>query len=425
MDFFKKIVFPRPSKHKVMLVILDGLADIPIEGLGNKTPLEVAKTPNMDRLATRGQTGLMYPFIPWVPLGSGPAHLALLGYDPLKNYVGRGPLEALGFNIPTEDDDVIVRLNFATVDPTTRVVIDRRAGRIETRASEQLFNYLNENLDRTPPEFTGISWKVHATRGYRGVIIIKGASSWIDGSDPRDFSAVRTITPQKDDELSRRTAKFMNWFLNASHELLQTHPINIEHEHAGLPAANHLLSRGAGNINYPEPFRDRYKFSSPVFISGYPLYAGLARFLGIETVSPDGGEDAKIIDKFKKACDVYPEHDITILHVKDPDVAGEDGNPVSKIKVIEEIDKGVGLLVDCLTEHDTIVITADHATPAKIMDHSGHPVPIVACGPYTANDDVRAFSERDCAKGSLGIFQSNYCMNLLLMITLRLKTFGA
>ncbi|MHA1682084.1 MAG: alkaline phosphatase family protein [Promethearchaeota archaeon] len=422
MDFWNKIVFPRESPHKIMLVILDGLADIPIEGFGNKTPLEVAKTPNLDLIASRGQSGLLWPYIPWTPLGSGPAHLALLGYDPLKNYIGRGPLEALGFNIPVERDEVVIRLNFATVEPETKMVIDRRAGRIETVKSDELFRVINSNMEHRPEQFSGIEWKVYCTRGYRGVIIIRNASSWINGSDPRGFDVVQTIEPQKDDETTVRTAKFMNWFLNETHTILKDHPINLKRLKDGLPPANHLLSRGAGNINFPQPFGLKYKFKSPVFISAYPLYSGLARFLGIEIEKP---YDNSIDSKFKKACDIFLDHDITILHIKDPDIAGEDGNPVEKIRVIEEIDRGFSHILSKLSEDDTVVVTADHATPAKIGDHSGHPVPLVIDGPYCAHDDVLKFSEKECAKGSLGVFSSTYLMNLVLMITLRLRTFGA
>ncbi|MHA1791191.1 MAG: alkaline phosphatase family protein [Promethearchaeota archaeon] len=422
IDFFNTIVFPRESKHNLMLIILDGLADIPIEGFGDKTPLEVARTPNLDLIAAKGQTGLLWPYLPWTPLGSGPAHLSLLGYDPLKNYIGRGPLEALGFNIPTEENDVIVRLNFSTVDPETKMVLDRRAGRIESQYSRELFKFIDENMDHEPKEFPGIKWKTYHTKGYRGVIIIKNASSWINGSDPRGLEKVRVIQPMKNDEVSIRTAKFMNWFLNETHLLLKDHPINRERIKENKSPANHLLSRGAGKIQNPIPFGEKYKFKKPVFISSYPLYSGLAKFLGIEIQKP---YDHTIKSKFQKACDIYYDHDITILHVKDPDIAGEDGNPVEKIKIIEEIDEGLSLVLDCLGEEETIVITADHATPAKIGDHSGHPVPLVICGPYCAKDDVEVFSERACSKGSLGLFSSKYLMNLILMVTLRLHTFGA
>lgn len=422
MNFWGKIVFPRESKFKIMLVILDGLAGIPIDGLGNQSPLEVAKTPNLDKLAKRGQTGLLWPYIPFVPLGSGPAHLALLGYHPEHNYVGRGPLEALGFDVPTEEDDVIIRLNFATIDPDTRMVQDRRAGRIDTEYSMQLFQHLNENMDHEPSEFQDISWRVYGTRGYRGCIVIKNASSWVTGSDPRGFEQVRVVEPSKKDPVSIRTAKFINWFLDVSHELLKDHPINFDRIKGGLPPANQVLSRGAGKIEHPQPFKERYKFNNPVFISGYPLYSGLAKFLDIDIVKPDGPE---IHMKFKKAVEIFPDHDIVMLHVKDPDIAGEDGDPVKKIKIIEEIDKGIGKILEMLAEKDTLVVTADHATPAIIADHSGHPVPLGIMGPYVYADQVTQFSERACASGSLGIFSSRYLMNLILMVTLRLKTFGA
>ncbi|HME52381.1 MAG TPA: alkaline phosphatase family protein [Candidatus Lokiarchaeia archaeon] len=425
MDLVGTIVFPRPSNYNVMLIILDGLADVPIESLDNKTPLEYARKPNLDALVKRGQAGLVWPYLPWAPLGSGPAHLALLGYDPLQNYIGRGPLEALGEGVETDEGDVIIRLNFATIDPSTMNVLDRRAGRLETEDAAMLFQYLNDTMEH---DWNGMSWRLHATKGYRGVITIKNASSFIDGSDPRanpqGLEKVRVIQPMKNDDLTRKTADFMNWFIETSQQLLQDHPFNVERESKGLLPANQLLSRGAGTIKYPTPFAERYQFKSPAFVSGFPLYQGLARFLGIENIVPD---EETIPLKFAKAAEVYKDHDITILHIKDPDVAGEDGDVDGKVKIIEEIDKSLKCVLDVLNENDTIVITADHATPAKIKDHSGHPVPILARGPFTGHDGdlITGFNEKACAKGSLGNFRSIYLMNLILMLTLRLKTFGA
>ncbi len=426
MDLFGTIVFPRPSNYKIMLIILDGLADVPVDSLGNKTPLEYANKPNLDELAKRGQNGMVWPFVPWTPLGSGPAHLALLGYNPLENYIGRGPLEALGEGVPTDEGDVIIRLNFATVDPGTGVVLDRRAGRIETKDATMLFKYLN---DAMPHERDGMIWKLHNTKGYRGVITIKNASSWIDGSDPRanpeGEEHVRVIQAMKDDPLTRKTAAFMNWFTEESQKLLIDHPHNKERVANGMAPANHLLSRGAGTIKYPMPFAKRYHFNNPAFVSGFPLYVGLAKFLGIEAIMP---EDESIPTKFAKAAEVFKQNrDITILHVKDTDVLGEDGDALGKARAIEEIDKNLKKILDVLDDNDTIFITADHATPAKIKDHSGHPVPILACGPFTGHDGdlVSGFNERACARGSLGNFRSVYLMNLILMLTLRLKTFGA
>jgi len=426
MDLFGTIVIPRPSSYKIMLIILDGLADVPLDSLGNKTPLEYANTPNLDALAKRGQCGMVWPYVPWAPLGSGPAHLALFGYDPLQTYIGRGPLEALGEGVQTEEGDVIVRLNFATVDPSTGIVIDRRAGRIDQGDSAVLYNYLNGAMEH---ERDGISWKVHATMGHRGVITIKNASPWIDSSDPRanphGREIVRVIQPTNDDSLSLKTAAFMNWFSQESQKLLVDHPYNKELVAKGMVPANYLLSRGAGTIKYPVPFATRYKFTSPAFISGYPLYRGLARLLGIEAVMPD---EETIPKKFEKAAEIFKQdRDITILHVKDTDVAGEDGDALKKVRVIEEIDKNLKAILDVMEDTDTILVTGDHATPVKVLDHSGHPVPILACGPFTGHDGdlVSGFNEKACAMGSLGNFRSIYVMNLMLMLTLRLSTFGA
>ncbi|MHA1785712.1 MAG: alkaline phosphatase family protein [Candidatus Helarchaeota archaeon] len=409
--------FIRESNYKIIFIILDGMPDIYVKELGG-TPLCMAKTPNLDQLATDGASGLLYTTIePFIPIGSGPAHLALFGYE-VEKYPGRGALEALGSGISVPQGSVVIRMNFATMDKQKRI-LDRRAGRISGEEARKLFERLN-NLKTD--KFWCLNYKVYHTRGYRGVLIISGEniSSNVSNSDPREVGRkILKVKPTDHNETSRITANFLNWFIEAAQEELA-----IDNE----TKANAIVTRGAGHIGLRESFTDRYKFQKPIFISGYPLYKGVAKFLRIPTRDPEPetlNSKVTIKDKFRTASKLMEDHDITILHVKDPDIAGEDGDFMKKKEIIEQIDENIVRIVNKMNDNDTIVVTSDHSTPCYMKEHSGHPIPVLMKGPFVRIDKVTQFSEIDCIHGSLGMFKAIQLMNLILMSTKRLKTFGA
>jgi 2,3-bisphosphoglycerate-independent phosphoglycerate mutase len=411
-DLYYKTIM-RKSDYKVIFIILDGMPDIYIEELGG-TPLEVAETPNMDYLAEKGATGLIYPTIePHIPVGSGPAHLALLGYK-LETYPGRGALEALGAGLDIPTGSVVLRINFATIDKDG-LVSDRRAGRISGSEAQKLFERLNK-LDIS--NFKGFNYRIYHTKGYRGAFVISGryASSNITNSDPREIGKpILEVKPESDDVTSIKTAKFVNWILKQAQKELSE---NNETK------ANAIVSRGAGAIKLYESFMDRYHFENPIFVSSYPLYKGVARYLRMNVKEPKSSNGKITIeDKFRTASELIKDHDMTILHVKDPDIAGEDGDGMRKKEIIEEIDRNFPYIIDEMEKDDTIVITSDHSTPAPMREHSGHPIPLLMKGPFVRVDRVNKFNELDCIKGSLGVFRAIELMNLILMSTKRLKIF--
>lgn len=377
------------------------------------TPLQVANTPNLNKLAKEGTNGLIYPTIePHIPIGSGPAHLALLGYE-LEKYPGRGPIEALGEGIEVPQGSVVVRINFTTIDEKG-LITDRRAGRVD-KESEELFDRLN-NLKLE--KFWCLNYKIYHTKGYRGVLIISGenASASITDSDPRELGKpILPVKPESDDKTAKITSNFINWLIKASQEELS---------HDNQTKANAIVTRGAGALPLYESFTDRYKFKNPIFISSYPLYKGIAKFLRIEVKEPkQTGPILTIKDKFLTASKIMKDHDFTILHIKDPDIAGEDGDYFRKKEIIEEIDTCLPYITKKMDENDTIVVTSDHTTPCLMREHSGHPIPIVMKGPFIRVDNIEKFSELDCIHGSLGTFKAIQLMNLILMSTKRLKTF--
>lgn len=403
----------RESEYKIIFIILDGMPDIYVKELGG-TPLDVAHTPNLDQLAYEGASGLIYPTIePHIPIGSGPAHLALFGYE-LEKYPGRGALEALGAGIRVSQGSVVIRVNFATVDEKG-TILDRRAGRVEGSDAKKLYKRLN---DLKCEKFWCVDYEIQHTKGYRGVVVLSGdnVSSLITDSDPRGVGrSILEVHPESSEKTARITANFMNWFLQAAQEDLAK-----DNE----TKANAIVTRGAGAIKLYESFTDRYKLKNTVFISGYPLYKGIARYLRMSVKEPKKtGSKASIKDKFVTASKLVKDHDMTILHVKDPDIAGEDGDYIRKKEIIEEIDRCIPEITEKVDENDTIVITSDHSTPALMREHSGHPIPLLMKGPFVRVDRVEKFSELDCIHGSLGTFRAIELMNLILMSTKRLKIF--
>jgi len=408
--FYKNHVVESP--YKVILIILDGMPDIYVKELGG-TPLSVAYKPNLDRVAHEGASGLIYPTIePHIAVGSGVAHLALLGYE-LDRYPGRGPLEALGADLTIPVGAAVIRLNFATIE--NGIITDRRAGRLNGTDAKILFERL-KNLKCN--KSWGLKYEIYHTKGYRGIMIITGknASASITESDPEEAGRpILKIYPTATDQKAKITAEFLNWFLQAAQQELANN---------NTTKANAVINRGAGMIKAYESFTTRYKFKTPVFISSFPLYKGIAKFLGIPVKEPEQtGAELTIQDKFQTAANLIQDHDMLILHIKDPDIAGEDGDYIQKKEIIEEIDACLPSILDNIGPDDTLIITSDHSTPALMQEHSGHPIPIVMKGPFVRVDQVEKFSELDCITGSLGTFRAIELMNLILMSTKRLKTF--
>ena len=256
---------------KILLIVIDGFGDRPISQLENKTPLEAAKTPNLDFLAKNGICGLIEPFL--FPGQDYPAsdtcHLALFGYEPKIYYLGRGPYEAAGVGIKLREGDVALRVNFAAVDENLKV-IDRRAGRIEK--TQPLIKALSQI------KIKGIKFILKKSYGHRAVLVLRGKNI---------SPAIPDNDPQKVGERVRKTAKILNGFLDKAHQILENHPLNKKRIKNGLLPANYLLVRGAGQFRETPSFNKRYGFSS-CCIAGGGLYKGIAKILGMDLIKVEG-----------------------------------------------------------------------------------------------------------------------------------------
>jgi 2,3-bisphosphoglycerate-independent phosphoglycerate mutase len=381
----------------ILLLVIDGLGGM-ADG-DNGTELEEAATPNLDRLAREGVTGLLEPVGPGITPGSGPGHLALFGYDPVAFVLGRGALSAAGLDVELRPGDVAARGNLATVDGAGNVV-DRRAGRISDDKGRRV-------VERLSSAVQGVEF--HHEKGHRVLVVFRG-----DGLDPRigDTDPQRTGVPPLDaeplDPAAGPTAELVTAKLGEVRRVL-----------AEEPAANALLLRGFDTHRVLPRFVDRTGLRGAA-IAVYPMYRGIARLLGFDVLGPpaDLTDQIRLLEKHREDADLF------FVHVKDADAAGEDGDRTAKIAAIERVDEAVPDLVTAL-EPGGIAGTGDHATPSQMAAHSWHPVPVLVHGPRSGRDDTDRFGERWCRAGALGIRPSVQLLPILMANAGRLAKYGA
>jgi 2,3-bisphosphoglycerate-independent phosphoglycerate mutase len=370
---------------------------------GGPTELEAANTPNLDSLAAASDLGLARPVAAGVSPGSGPGHLALFGYDPIRFLVGRGVLSALGVGFDLDRSDLAARINFATKDDEGKIS-DRRAGRIPSEKGAELVELLSQNV-----ELDGVEIFLTHEKEYRAVVVFRGEglSDALSDTDPqRTGLDPLPVTPADDSEEARRSAELANAFVERANEVLSDeHP------------ANTVLLRGFGKHPALPSFEEAYKLSAAA-IASYPMYKGLARLAGMELLQEGSG----ISGEFDTLEGAWNDHDFFFVHVKPTDAAGEDGDFDRKVEVIEEVDGLIPRLIDL--GPDALAITGDHATPARLMSHSWHGVPFLLHSPYTL-PTADTFGERSCAGGVLGEFPAEEIMGLLMGHALKLNRYGA
>jgi 2,3-bisphosphoglycerate-independent phosphoglycerate mutase len=384
---------------KIVLLVMDGVGGLPVDG---RSELEAARKPNLDALAKRAVCGLSDPVFMGITPGSGPAHLALFGYDPLKYQLGRGILEALGSGVEVGRNDLVARGNFATLKGG--LISDRRAGRIPTEENVRICRELNGRL----PTREGVEVNVFPGKEHRFVarFTAEGLSDALTDADPQKEGKPRLPTSPVVPGAAKAAA-VVNRFLDDLTETLKAEP-----------RANTALLRGFSKFPHLPTMQELFRIR-PAAIANYPMYKGLARLLGM-TVLDVGGETAELFDALEKN---YNDHDFFYVHYKKTDSAGEDGKFEAKVAAIEALDKFVPRLA--ALDPDVLVVTSDHSTPALLSGHSWHPNPFLLVSRTAGTDDVAAFTERACAKGILGRFRALYAMPLMLAHALKLKKYGA
>lgn len=391
-----------PGAAKIVFLILDGLGGIQMEEKGG-TELQIARTPNLDRLAETSSCGLLDPVGPGITPGSGPAHFALFGYDPFEYNIGRGILEATGIDFPLTERDVVARMNFATIDQTGRVV-DRRAGRIATEINQRICRKLSQELQVGE----GVKVMVEPVKEHRAILVLRGEGlrGEIEDTDP-EREGVPPLDPKAAVPEAERTASLVGKIVAQAGKILSAEP-----------KANMVLLRGfAKHTQYPS-MKERYGLHS-LAIATYPMYRGISRLVGMTVLS----EVHNLKEEFQALTDHFSDYDFFYLHVKQTDSRGEDGNFDAKVAVIEEVDQYLPQVL--ALKPDVLVVTGDHSTPAKMAGHSWHPLPLILHSKYCLIDAVKKFDEVSCLGGALGRMRSVDLMPLALANARRLSKFGA
>jgi 2,3-bisphosphoglycerate-independent phosphoglycerate mutase len=412
---------------KAILFIADGMADRPLKELDWKTPLEAARKPILNRIARTGICGIIDPIAPGIPPGSDTSTLAMLGYDPLRVYSGRGALEAVGSGVKVLPGDVALRCNLATVDENL-VVLDRRAGRIANEDAFELVESLQRIKLKNPKN---VEFYLKNTVQHRGALVLHGSdfSTAVSDSDPETAGKkVLEIKPLDKSPEAKRTAAILNELSQEFHKVLSKHPVNMARDKHRLPPANMVLFRGAGTIPKILPLEKVFGIKA-VCVAAVSLIRGVCKVAGMDLIDVKGATGTPQTDymaKARAAVKALKEHDFVFLHVKATDVAGHDGNFKLKVEIVEKIDAMLGYVLDNVDLDSTILaVTADHTTSCVTKNHEGDPVPVAITGPYVRTDDVAEFGERTCAMGGLNRLRGVDLMHILMNLCGRVQKFGA
>ena len=395
------------TNAKLALVVLDGVGDIATKAQGEMTPLEAARTPNLDALVAAGVAqGRMIPVAPGITPGSGPGHLALFGYDPLEFQVGRGVIEALGLGLALRSGDVAARANFCTID-NKGIVTDRRAGRIETEVCEELCALLAKKVKKIGDAEVIIK----AGKGHRFVVIFrgKGLEGPLTDADPhREGAPVPKAEPiNKKSVKAKKTAKLVADFYKAALPVI-----------ARKKPANGILLRGIAHQPQIPTFEERYKLKAAC-IAVYPMYKGLAQLVGMRKLEGS----LTIAQQFDRYLAEYDTYNFFFIHYKYTDMYGEDGNFEGKKKAIEDFDAALSILLN--KKPDVLAITGDHSTPCVVKSHSWHPQPVLLHSAFSGSDKLERFTETGANLGSLGVFEAKYLIRLMQANAKMFDKFGA
>lgn len=405
LDVIRELAKETPSK--IVMVVLDGVGGLPRE-VGGDTELATARTPNLDALARGAQLGQIELVGPGVTPGSGPGHLSLFGYDPMRFTVGRGALSAVGIGAKLGAGDVAVRGNFATLG-AGRLVEDRRAGRPSDAENVRVVAKLRAAM----PEIDGTPVEIHTESEHRFVVIFRAQGTPLGANigdvDPQATGVVPLVATSHD-AASERTAALVNTFVARAETTL-----------ADEPTINGVLFRGYSDVPHFPSFHDVYRLRAAC-IASYPMYKGLASLVGMDVLDVPGQEDA-LQEKAQVLRDRWADYDFFYFHVKKTDSTGEDGDFDAKVRKIELFDELLPQILDL--KPDVLAIVGDHSTPSTLATHSWHPVPMLIQSAWGRKDLATRFTEEEAQKGSLGLRRGTDLMPLLMANALKLQKYGA
>ncbi|KAM3145987.1 hypothetical protein pb186bvf_001965 [Paramecium bursaria] len=390
----------------MIFIIIDGIGDVGTPQTQFKTPLQIAKIPNMNMIASSGLCGMMDPVEPGLACGSDTAHMSIFGYDPFKYYRGRGAFETMGSGIEMNVGDIAFKCNFAHID--NGIVKLRRVDREFPQWGLPLIDALKLlpfNIEAK-----------HATEHRIGLKVVgQNLSDQITGTDPLKDNLPLRVCKAKVPE-AQKTADLVNNLSEQIHKLLSDHPINVDRQQKGLPTANIILMRGCGQrINVPS-FKEKYGLNGAI-IAPTAIIQGLGKTIGLDYIKVEGATgdyNTNLINKAKAAVKCLQDnYNFVFLHVKAVDDAGHDKSLEKKIKYLELADEMIDYLIKNCDQNVKIAITGDHTTPWAHGDHTYQPVPFAVATIKDLKPGQIGFNEIDCMEGKLGRFCGRSVMRIL------------
>ncbi|TAJ11350.1 cofactor-independent phosphoglycerate mutase [Marinilabiliaceae bacterium JC017] len=394
---------------KYIVILADGLADEPIEALGNKTPVMVAHTPNIDHLCAMSQTGMVKTVPDSLHPGSEVANMGIMGYDAEKYYQGRGVLEAAALRITMEPGDLVFRCNLVTVEDER--LLNHSAGHISTEEAKELIEALNEQLGSERVIF-------HPGVSYRHVLVVKNGINNIECTPPHDVpgSKIKGIMPHcvGDSE----TTQLISQLMLASRDVIESHPVNKNRRERGLSMGNMIWPWSPGYFPVMPTLNELYGIKKGGVISAVDLIHGLGRFSGMDSIYVSGATglyNTNYSGKAEAALEHLKSKEYIYLHVEAPDEAGHEGDVQLKIRTIEDIDaKIVGPILQNAAHDTTIAFLPDHPTPCNLRTHTRNAVPFMIYRPGSKGDAVKQYNEVSVQKGAFGTIKGSDFMKLLL-----------
>ncbi len=389
------------------------MADWKIEALNNQTPLQYANTPNMDKLASLGHTGMLKTVPEGFHPGSEVANSAILGYDQREVYEGRGPLEAASIGVELADDDLALRCNLICVEDGK--IKNHSAGRLDTEEGDVLIKFLQEKLGNDKIHFyTGIQ--------YRHLLVIKGGNKDLDCTPPHDVPGqpFEPLLVKATSHSGMETAQLLNNLILKSQELLKDHPLNLQRINDGKDPANSIWPWSGGNRPHMKTLEQMFpdKIHSGAVITAVDLIRGIGHYAGLECINVEGATglaDTNYEGKAEAAVEALKHSDFVYLHVEASDEAGHDGDVALKLKTIENLDKRiVGPVMNAVKDFDepvSIAVLPDHPTPCKHRTHTSEPVPFLIYYPGIVPDGVKKFDEESCKNGCYKMFAGDQFIN--------------
>ncbi|MDD4729344.1 MAG: cofactor-independent phosphoglycerate mutase [Dysgonamonadaceae bacterium] len=399
---------------KYLIILGDGMSDEPLKDYGNKTPLQLAKKPNIDWLTKNGRSGLLATVPASMHPGSEVANMAVLGYDVEKVFEGRGVLEAASMGVTLKPGDMCLRCNLITIE--NEKIKNHSGGHISTIEANELILFLNEKLGNENITFyPGVS--------YRHILVIKNGNKHLDCTPPHDVVdtpfrdvMIKTVTPEAD-----KTAILLNDLILKSQKILQDHPVNIKRKLEGKDPANSIWPWSPGYKPTMPTLKEMFGVGKSAVISAVDLIHGIGVYAGMKVIRVEGATglyDTNYEGKAKAAVEALKTNDFVYLHIEASDEAGHEGDVDLKIKTIEYLDQRVvKYILEEVKKFDepvTIAVLPDHPTPCELRTHTRDPVPVTIYSPTKEPDNVEVYDEFSVKEGSLGLLKEDEFMKILL-----------